>query len=55
VILEEQFDADDVLRDVDESSFEDVNEEDTRELNFGNFHDDDENYKDIANDLGDIS
>ena len=50
--LDENFDADEILRDVDEK-FEDeeLGEEDMRELNFGNIHDENANFSDMASDL----
>jgi len=53
VILDEQFDADEILRDVDERYVDDESEmdEDMRELNFGNIHDENANFSDMASDL----
>jgi hypothetical protein len=53
MILDEQFDADEILRDVDERYVdEDSSEEDDmRELNFGNLHDENANFSDMASDL----
>jgi hypothetical protein len=53
VILDEQFDADEILRDVDERYVDDESEteEDMRELNFGNLHDENANFSDMASDL----
>ena len=53
MLLDEQFDADEILRDVDEkySDQEEPDEEDMRELNFGNIHYDNDNFNDMANDL----
>jgi len=53
VILDEQFDADEILRDVDERYHDDdaQSEEDMRELNFGNLHDENANFSDMASDL----
>ena len=49
---DEQFDADEILRDVDEQFAGDAPaEEDTRELNFGNLHDENANFSDMASDL----
>ncbi len=52
MLLDESFDADEILRDVDEK-FEDeeLEEEDMRELNFGNIHDENANFSDMASDL----
>ena len=51
--LDEQFDADEVLRDVDEQIHDDDfgDEEDMRELNFGNIHDENANFSEMASDL----
>jgi hypothetical protein len=53
MILDEQFDADEILRDVDERYVEEETEaeEDMRELNFGNLHDENANFSDMASDL----
>jgi hypothetical protein len=53
MILDEQFDADEILRDVDERYVEEDSEaeEDMRELNFGNLHDENANFSDMASDL----
>lgn len=54
MILDEQFDADEILRDVaDERYVEDdeLEEEGMRELNFGNIHDENANFSDMASDL----
>lgn len=53
MILDEQFDADEILRDVDERYVEEdtEQEEDMRELNFGNLHDENANFSDMASDL----
>jgi len=54
MILDEQFDADEILRDVDEKYVEGVSaevEEEMRELNFGNMHDENANFSDMASDL----
>ena len=53
MILDEQFDADEILRDVDERYVdEDMEEdEDMRELNFGTLHDENANFSDMASDL----
>lgn len=53
MILDEQFDADEILRDVDERYVEedaDI-EDDMRELNFGNLHDENANFSDMASGL----
>lgn len=53
MILDEQFDADEILRDVDERYVDDESdvEDDMRELNFGNLHDENANFSDMASDL----
>jgi len=51
MILDEQFDADEILRDVDECIADDANTDDMRELNFGNLHDENANFSDMASDL----
>lgn len=53
MILDEQFDADEILRDVDERYVDDGSEmdDDMRELNFGNIHDENANFSDMASDL----
>jgi hypothetical protein len=50
MILDEQFDADEILRDVDELDDE-AGAEDMRELNFGTLHDENANFSDMASDL----
>ena len=53
MILDEQFDADEILRDVDEQFGEEEVEDDEemRELNFGTIHDENANFSDMASDL----
>jgi len=53
VILDEQFDADEILRDVDERYVDEGTEleEEMRELNFGNMYDENANFSDMAGDL----
>jgi len=53
MILDEQFDADEILRDMDEryNDDDDDAEPDTRELNFGNRFDENANFSDMASDL----
>ena len=53
MILDEQFDADEILRDVDERYHEEDTdvEDDMRELNFGNIQDENANFSDMASDL----
>jgi hypothetical protein len=52
MILDEQFDADEILRDVDELNDDDASVDDMRELNFGTLHDENANFSDMASDLG---
>ena len=53
MVLDENFDADEILRDMDDTfeddDFSDFDE--MRELNFGNFHDESANFSDMASDL----
>ena len=49
--LDEQFDADEILRDVDEIDADDNEADDMRELNFGTLHDENANFSDMASDL----
>ena len=51
MILDEQFDADAILRDVDEIDDDDNEADDMRELNFGTLHDENANFSDMASDL----
>ena len=51
MILDEQFDADEILRDVDEAAHDDASADDMRELNFGTLHDENANFSDMASDL----
>lgn len=53
MVLEEQFDADEILRDVDERYVDDNadEEEEMRELNFGNVHDENAHFSDLTSDL----
>jgi hypothetical protein len=53
MILDEQFDADEILRDVDERYHDDddQDEDDMRELNFGTIRDENANFSDMASDL----
>jgi len=54
MLLDENFDADEILRDVDEKFTEEdllSDDEDMRELNFGNVHDQNANFNDMASDL----
>ncbi len=54
MMLDENFDADEILRDMDEKVTDEeelVDDEDMRELNFGNLHDENANFNDMASDL----
>jgi hypothetical protein len=51
MILDEQFDADEILRDVDELDDGDASADDMRELNFGSLHDENANFSEMASDL----
>ena len=51
MILDEQFDADEILRDVDEYDDGDAGADDMREFNFGNLHDENANFSDLASDI----
>lgn len=53
MILDEQFDADEILRDMDEKYIDEGSDEDDemRELNFGNTFDENANFEDMASDL----
>lgn len=53
MILDEQFDADEILRDVDERYHDDDDNDDDgmRELNFGTIRDENANFSDMASDL----
>jgi hypothetical protein len=51
MVLEEQFDADEILRDVDDYVDDAEATEDMRELNFGTLHDENANFSDMASDL----
>ncbi|MBD3315015.1 MAG: hypothetical protein GF344_04455 [Chitinivibrionales bacterium] len=53
MILDEQFDADEILRDMDEKYVDEGSDEDDemRELNFGNTFDENANFEDMASDL----
>jgi hypothetical protein len=52
MIIDEQFDADEILRDVDEQFLdEDDADEEMRELNFGTLHDANANFNDMASEL----
>jgi len=53
MVLDEQFDADEILRDVDEQFADDdfQGDEEMRELNFGNYHDENANFSDMTSGL----
>jgi hypothetical protein len=51
MVLEEQFDADEILRDVDDYVDDADATDDMRELNFGTVHDENANFSDMASDL----
>ncbi|MBN2035910.1 MAG: hypothetical protein JW768_04135 [Chitinispirillaceae bacterium] len=53
MVLDEHFDADEILRDVDERYVDENADEDeeVRELNFGNVHDENAHFSDMASDL----
>ncbi|MGD9200670.1 MAG: hypothetical protein PVI26_03825 [Chitinispirillia bacterium] len=53
MLLDENFDADEILRDIDERYTEEdgLDDDDMRELNFGNIHDENANFNDMASDL----
>lgn len=52
-MIDEQFDADEILRDIDDKYIGDAEtvEEETRELEFGNLHNENANFRDMASDL----
>lgn len=52
MLLDEQFDADEILRDIGDVEDEEIDaEEDMRELSFGNVHDENVHFDDLASDL----
>ena len=53
MLLEENFDADEILREGEETFLDDdtVDDEDARELNFGNMYDENANFRDLESDL----
>lgn len=51
MVLDEQFDADEILRDVDAYDDDADATDDMRELNFGTLHDENANFSDMASDL----
>ncbi len=55
-MIDEDFDADDILRDMDSEDeqyieSEESGDEETRELNFGNSYEQNANFNDMASDL----
>jgi hypothetical protein len=54
MILEDDFDPDEILRDVGDEALEEEMPENERELNFGTLFDQNANFRDVASDL-DIS
>ena len=57
MLLEEQYDADEILRDGEDNSIindeEEEENEGVRELNLGNKHDAKENFNELTSDIGD--
>jgi len=53
MIIDEQFDADEILRDMDDQYVEEnvEVEDEMRELNFGTLRDENANFSDMASDL----
>ena len=53
MLMDEQFDADEILRDVDDTYVDEESDrhEETRELNFGNKHHEDANFSEMASEL----
>jgi hypothetical protein len=51
MLLEEQIDPDEILRDVGDKAIEDDMPENMREVNFGTLHDQNANFRDVASDL----
>jgi hypothetical protein len=52
MIIDEEFDPDEILRSVDEQYMdEDMVDEEMRELNFGTLHDANANFSDMASEL----
>jgi len=51
MMLEDQFDPDEILRDVGDEALEDDVPESVRELNFGTIRDQNANFSDVASDL----
>ena len=51
MILDDQFDPDEILRDVGDNAIEEDMPENVRELNFGTLHDQNANFMDMASDL----
>ena len=51
MILEEQFDPDEILRDIGDEDYGSASTDEMRELKFGTIHDERRNFNDMANDL----
>ena len=51
MILDDQVDPDEILRDVGDNAIEEDMPENVRELNFGSLHDQNANFMDMASDL----
>jgi hypothetical protein len=51
MILEEQFDPDEILRDVDEADYANTGADEIRELKFGTMHDEHRIFNDMETDL----
>lgn len=55
MVIDEQFDADEILRDVVDEYIDDesdeATEEEIRELNFGTVHDENANFNEMASEL----
>ncbi|MBD3418728.1 MAG: hypothetical protein GF398_01295 [Chitinivibrionales bacterium] len=52
MLRDDSFDADEILRDMDEQYPDEVAvDDDMRELEFGTLHDDDQNFRDMVSDL----
>ena len=51
MLLDDQIDPDEILRDVDEANAYNFDLDEVRELKFGTIHDENENFKDMAGDF----
>jgi hypothetical protein len=51
MILEDQFDPDEILRDIGDKTIEEDVTENVREVDFGTVHDHNANFRDIAGDF----